>query len=50
MFFTKSHFLACQTFKRDDIEINDTIKKILQDTRDRLEELDYKAIIISIIK
>ena len=50
MFFTKNHYMACQTFKRDDIEINDTIKKILQDTRARLEELDYKAIIISIIK
>lgn len=50
MFIIKPHYVACETFKREDMELNETIKQILEETRSKLEELNYKAIIISIIK
>ena len=44
------HNFACETFKRDNIVLNEQILQIMVETRAKLEQLNYKAVIISLIK
>lgn len=41
---------VCETFKREDVALNEQILQIMAETRSKLENLNYKAVIISVIK
>lgn len=44
------HNFYCETFKRDNIQLNNEVLQIMEETRNRLEASNYRAVIISIIK
>ena len=50
MFINLPHNYACETFKRQDIVLNSEILQIMEETRQKLENLNYTAVILSIIK
>lgn len=50
MFFSKCHYMVCQTFDKDNFEVSNNLKKLLEYIKSRLEELNYRAVIISVIK
>jgi hypothetical protein len=43
-------FFACETFVKNELTINEEAIKIMSNLRSELEKLNYKALIISVIK
>ena len=50
MFINLPHNYACETFKRNDLVLTNETLTIMNEIRSKLESLNYKAVIISIIK
>lgn len=50
MFINLPHNYACETFTRNNVNLNAEILQIMEETRSKLEYLNFKAVIISIIK
>lgn len=49
MFFIKPHYSICQTFNNN-LEMSDKLQQVLKEIKSRLEELDFNAVIITVIK